>query len=139
MLTETEDEARRAVRLQLRSAGLDVEPSCPDAHRASIEASVSGVDPALRLPAHQHAALREGTPGSVIGRSFLLPPCNLSLDELRHAVVQVLVLQDSNQLGIRQSRDANSDFAVAWHAQFLQASFLRTISRSTEGARGRRC
>jgi hypothetical protein len=45
--------AHSAVRHQLGGTSLDVEPSCPDAHRASIEASVSGVDPALRLPAHQ--------------------------------------------------------------------------------------
>ena len=55
------------------------------------------------------------------------------------AFVQVLILQNSNQFGIRQCRDGNCDFAIVWHAQFLQASFLRTISasRSTDGARGR--
>jgi hypothetical protein len=37
---------RRAVRLQLGGAGLDVEPSCPDAHGAGIGASASGVDTA---------------------------------------------------------------------------------------------
>jgi hypothetical protein len=40
--------ARRAVRLQLGGTGFDVEPSCPDAHGASITGPVSEVDPAGR-------------------------------------------------------------------------------------------
>jgi hypothetical protein len=39
----------RAVRPQFGGARLDIEPSCPDAHRASIEAPAPGI--ALRLPA----------------------------------------------------------------------------------------
>jgi hypothetical protein len=73
-------DTRGSVGLELRGPGLDVEPSCSDAHGASIRASVSGVD---RAPPSR---------ASIIGHSFLLPPCNLSLDELRHAVVQVLIL-----------------------------------------------
>jgi hypothetical protein len=43
-------EARGAVRLQLGGTGLDVEPSCPDAHRAaSIGALPGEVDPAFGL------------------------------------------------------------------------------------------
>jgi hypothetical protein len=40
--------ARSAVRLQLGGTGFDVEPSCPDAHGASITGPVSEVDPAGR-------------------------------------------------------------------------------------------
>jgi hypothetical protein len=36
-------------RLEVGGAGLDVESSCPDTHRASIEAPVREVDPGLRL------------------------------------------------------------------------------------------
>jgi hypothetical protein len=38
-------EARGFVRLQLGSTGLDVEPSCPDAHGGSIAALAPEVDP----------------------------------------------------------------------------------------------
>jgi hypothetical protein len=40
--------ARSAVRLQLGGTGFNVEPSCPDAHGASITGPVSEVDPAGR-------------------------------------------------------------------------------------------
>jgi hypothetical protein len=44
-------EARGLVRLQLCGAGLDVEPSRPDAHGASIGRPAFEVDSGLRLPA----------------------------------------------------------------------------------------
>jgi hypothetical protein len=38
--------ARGAVRLQVGGASLDVQTSCPDAHRGSIDAPAGEVDPA---------------------------------------------------------------------------------------------
>jgi hypothetical protein len=78
----------------------------------------------LRKHLTHHRQQADCLSASIIGRSFLLPPCNLSLDELRHGFVQVLMLQDANEFGIGQGRDGNSDFAVSWHVQFLSGQLL---------------
>jgi hypothetical protein len=73
-------EARGAVRLQLGGASLDVEPSCSDAHGASIMGSAGEVDPyaflrpeLLHLPQHEWRALPARTLGPLPGRRQPFP------------------------------------------------------------------
>jgi hypothetical protein len=68
--------ARGAIRLQLGGAGLDVEPSCPDTHRASIMAPASGVGSPTLLTARCGASLEVAQTACVgLSRATNRRPC----------------------------------------------------------------